>query len=290
MTWPVQWCVSRASATARGLCLALLAASLANAQQLPELNEDDFTVSYSYAALMGTGTYKIDGRRITMLRIPVAFTQRAMTQEKFGIKWYMPITIGYDQVNDNSWLEKVFDEELVTLTAMPGFEAQLAIDDIWTLKPYGKIGATYDFTRDEAIILGVTRLRTRGTWVYEGGSELRWGGGLQLAGEYQMETNNSQGFSIIETGIDYRHDTGFRVLERKINAGIYYHFQHFMPIWDIAETPTHKSEIDDLHEIGISVGLKRPRKLFGVNIERVRLGYKRGSGFEGWTLGTDFPI
>jgi hypothetical protein len=282
-----------------GLTLALavlLAATMfaspvmAQGLEAVEFDEDDFAVSYSYAAVMGTGTYKIHGRRITMLQIPVAITQREMSEEQFGMKWYLPVTIGYDQVNDNSWLENIFEEELVTLTAMPGFEAQLPLDDVWTLKPFGKLGGTYDFTREEFIVLGVVGLRARGTWRFDDGSEFRWGGGLQLAGEYQFETYVSHGFSILETGVDYRRDTGFNLLERKVNAGVYYHFQHYAPIWDIAETPIRDSEIHDLHEFGVSVGLKRPRKIFGFSVERVRIGYKTGTGFEGWTFGTDFPI
>lgn len=276
------------TASALGLLVILSIAKVA-AQPIDQFDEDEFNVSYSYAAVMGTGTYKIHGRRITMLRIPIAFTQRPMTREKFGMKWYVPVTIGYDQVDDNTWLENIFDEELVTLTAMPAFEAQLPLNDIWTLKPFGKIGGTYDFTREEFIVLGVVGLRTRATWPMNGRSQFIWGGGLQLSGEHQFETDASHGFSILETGVDYRRDTGFQILERKVNVGVYYHFQHYTPVWDLAETPVRDSEIKDLHEIGFSIGLKRPRKLFGISIERFRLGYKSGTGFEGWSFGTDFP-
>lgn len=287
---PYSWAMNPALLAILLLAWGLLYGPTPAAQSSEPVEEEDFAVSYSYAAVMGTGTYKIHGRRITMMQVPISFTQRPMTDEQFGIRWYMPVTLGYDQVNDNTWLENIFEEELVTLTAMPGFEVQLPLDEVWTLKPFAKIGTTYDFTREEAIILGVTGLRLRGTWLLDGGAELRWGAGLQLAGEYQLETDISHGFSVIETGVDYRRNTGFQLLDRKVNAGIYYHFQHYMPVWDIAETPIRDSEIEDLHEIGFSVGLHKPRKLFGVSIERLRIGYKTGTGFEGWSFGTDFPI
>ena len=271
------------------IALALTVAQ-AMSQDVEPLEEEDFTVSYSYAAVMGTGTYKIQGRRITMLQVPIAFTQRPVSDEKFGMKWYVPVTIGYDQVDDNTLLENVFDEELVTLSALPGFEAQFALDDTWVLKPFGHLGGTWDFTRDEFIALGVVGLRTRATWPIDRRSQFIWGGGVQLAGEYQLETDVSHGFTVFETGVDYRRDTGFEVLETKVNVGVYYHFQHYTPVWDIAETPIRDSEIEDLHEIGVSVGLRKPREVFGFTVERLRIGYKDGTGFEGWTFGTDFPI
>ena len=44
--------------------------SPAAAQEATQYNEDDLEVSYIYAAVLGTGTYKIRGRRLTMFRLP----------------------------------------------------------------------------------------------------------------------------------------------------------------------------------------------------------------------------
>ena len=270
--------------------LVLASAPMTRAQSLQQIDEDDFNVSYSYAAVMGSGTYKIHGRRISMLRVPISYTHSVMTPEKAGKKWYLPLTVGYDRANGNTWLETIFDEELVTLTAMPGFEAHFPVNENWTVKPFGNIGGTYDFTRQEFIALAVAGLRTRGTWLIDERSQFIWGGGIRLSGEYQFDSKVSHAFSILETGVDYRRDTGFQALDRMVNVGVYYYFQHYAPVWHIDSTPVRDSEIMDLHEIGFSLGFKRPRKLFGVTIERFRLGYKSGTGFEGWSFGTDFPL
>ena len=42
--------------------------------------------------------------------------------------------------------------------------------------------------------------------------------------------------------------------------------------------------------IGLSVGLIKPREVFGFTVRRFRLGYQRGSGFRGWSFGTEFPF
>ncbi len=275
---------------AAGMLLPFLAIPAAVAQDVDTFEESEFAVSYSYAAIMGTGTYKIQGRRITMLQVPISYNQRPATEERIGLKWYLPLTIGYDQVDDNVLLENFYEKELVTLSAMPGLQAELRMNEVWSLKPFGKIGGTFDFTRDEFITHGVLGLRARATWPLGDRAQFIWGVGYQLAGEYQHEADVSHGFSVLESGVDFRMDTGHRVLDRKVNAGLYYYFQHYAPVWDIAETPIRDSEIEDLHEFGLSVGLKRPRRIFGFTFERLRIGYKNGSGFRGWTVGTDFPI
>ncbi len=256
----------------------------------PALDPDDFKVSYIYSAIMGTGTYKIDGRRITMLQAPIKITQRDATDEAIGLTWFVPVTIGYDAVTDNNWLDLIFDEDLVTASVMPGFQADIPLNDTWSLRPLGHLGFTRDFTRSETIIMGVTGLRAVAKLPDTGAWEFRWGLGLRLAGEYQLDSNHSEGFSILETGVDVRRDTGFSVLERKINVGTYFLVQRYQPEWDLAEATFRESEVRSLVEVGLSVGLRRPRKVFGFRVDRVRLGYRTGDGFSGWTLGSKFPF
>lgn len=260
------------------------------AQVDPQADLDDYNLSYIYAAVLGTGTYKIDGRRITQFQPTFRWTQKQMTEEEIGYTWVAPVGIGYDAVTDNNWLERVFTENLVTATAMPGAIVQIPLNETWSLKPLGNLGLTRDFTSEETILMGVLGLRAIGKWQIGHNQELRWAGGMRLAGEYQTKSYDTLGFTILETGIDYRRDTGFDVLERKVNAGIYLMYQHFQPSWEITDTPVGRSQVLSITELGISVGLRKPRKIMGISINRVRVGYQTGRDFEGWTFGTEFPL
>ena len=66
--------------------------------------------------------------------------------------------------------------------------------------------------------------------------------------------------------------------------------QRYTPTWEASETPREDSKVRSLVEVGFSVGLKRPRKIFGIRFDRVRIGYQRGDGFRGWSLGSRFPF
>ena len=166
----------------------------------------------------------------------------------------------------------------------------IPINETWNIRPFGNLGGSRDFTLEENVVMGVLGMRSLGTWEYSNGDQLRWGGAIRMVGEYQTRSSDSTGFTMFETGVDYRRDTGFQLQERSVNAGVYYIYQYFSPTWDISEKPIENSSVRDIHEIGVSLGLKRPFKVFGIPINRVRLGFKQGSDLKGWTFGTEFPF
>jgi hypothetical protein len=271
----------------RRLAAAILAMLISGQAQSGEPEPD---VSYIYTAVMGTGTYKINGRRITMFSLPLSYTQREMSADQPGLEWQMPVVVGYDAVSNHDWIGDLLDEDLVTVSALPGLEYQIALDKTWAIKPFGHLGYGHDFVSDENILMAVLGVRALGTWYRDSGWEIRWGNAFRLAGEYQTKSYHRTSFGMLETGFDLRRDTTLQVLERKVNAGVYYHYQYYIPEWDIDQLRPRESDIGSLHEIGVSVGLTRPVTLLGVSFSRVRVGYSWGSGVEGWTFGTEFPF
>ena len=278
--WP--WC-------AAALIVALSLPATAQDGGVPA--DEPANVSYIYAAVMGSGTYKINGRRITMLRIPFSLTQRRLEEgDEYGLKWYIPVVIGKDSVANADWLDELIDGDPVTLSVLPGFEYQWRLNDTWVIKPFGHLGAGHDFVLDEDILMGVLGVRALGTWSLGESAELRWGGALRFAGEYQLNAEKDYRFSLVETGLDYRRDTPYHWKDRNLNAGVYYRLSYFQPDWRLAETPFRRQDIEILHELGVSVGVSSPFEVFGFKLRRVRVGYKVGDGLEGWTIGAEFPF
>ena len=95
---------------------------------------------------------------------------------------------------------------------------------------------------------------------------------------------------MFETGLDLRHPLNLTVFERATDIGVYYIFQRLIPQWTSISSPDYRAEPTSLHEIGISAGLRSPKRILGIDLQRVRLGYKSGGSFEGWTIGTEFPF
>lgn len=82
------------------LVATLLLASHAASSQESDAREfiDPIDVSYIYAAVFGSGTYKVSGRRVTMFRLPFSLEQRPATSEAPGWRWLAPVVIGYDDL------------------------------------------------------------------------------------------------------------------------------------------------------------------------------------------------
>lgn len=270
-------------------CLALGGAHRAAGQS--GAPQDDIYVSYIYAAVMGTGTYKIDDRRIAMLRIPFSYRQQKVTEEQVGIQWTLPVVIGYDAFTYEDWLDRLLEDELMTLTLMPGFEVAQHFSTAWVFKPFGNIGMGFDFVHDEPVLMGVLGIRMLGTYEYADTSELRLGTSVRYAAEYQINSNEGLGFTMVEAGADYRRNTHLKVFSRDTNAGVYWRTQFFLPKWKIQQlSDDEREQIKIIHEIGLSVGLRKTYSKWGLSISRVRMGYNFGDGLRGVTFGTEFPF
>jgi len=252
---------------------------------------DQLYVSYIYAAVMGSGNYTIENRQISMLRIPFAYTQRELTEEQSGLKWKLPVTIGYDSLNYPDWLSRFIEDELATLTLLPGVETFHRVSDHWIIKPFTNMGAAYDFSRHETILMAILGIRALGCWTYADTSEIRVGSSARYATEYQLQSDRRNGFTMLEVGADYRRDIKLKIMDHATNTGVYCRTQFFLPEWRVGQPRENlQTRLHLVHEIGASIGLRHPRKILGIPISRVRAGVSFGDRILGWTVGTDFPF
>jgi len=275
-----------------GALLLLTLPSPAQEPPIQNLELEDVDLSYIYPVVMGTGSYQIDGRRLWMITAPFNLTQRQTGEGDagIGVKWFLPVTLGYDEVEDYDWLGQLGDANLVTLSAMPGLQVSIPLSDSWTVRPFAQVGLGRDFVANEDFALGTLGVRLRGLWEFEQSWELRFGASVRVAGETQFKSGRQNSFRLFELGFDLRRDTRFEIDGVNLNAGAYYRVQSYYPEWTVGQIITDRSELNEVHEFGVSIGLTQPRKVFGLTVERLRVGYQRGSGLKGWTFGTEFPF
>lgn len=274
-------------------CLLLLSyCPNALAQNAIQYTDEDLEVSYIYAAILGTGTYQIKGRRLTMLRLPFRWSKKDAENTPSRLRWLLPVVLGYDDLDsvDSDIIDALLPNKLVTLTFLPGVEYRYPVSPKWEVKPFIQAGVGRDFSIDEAIFM--TQLGVRSLNLYEPANkwEIRWGNTLRWAAEYQVDSEDQLRLSIFETGLDVRYDLPIKILKRRTNTGIYYIYQRLIPKWTSSRTTDYRADARSLNEIGISVGLKTPHTMLGIDVQRLRAGYKTGGSFEGWTLGTSFPF
>jgi hypothetical protein len=255
---------------------------------LPDLPE----VSYIHAAVMGSGTYLIKNRRITMFRLPLSWNQREVSPESVGWRWLMPVVVGYDDLGkiDSDIIEKLWPDQLVTLTVMPGIEFVYPVNENWHLKPFVEIGAGRDFSAGETFALSQLGVRSLNLYPLGERWTLRWGNSLRWAGEYQFDSKDQTGFGIFDTGLDLRLKLPWRLFNQRLDVGSYYVYERFLPTWTLGETEDWRGRTRELHEFGLSLGVQEGRKILGIPVKRIRIGYKKGGKLQGWTFGTEFPF
>jgi hypothetical protein len=260
----------------------------------PELSFDldDIEVSYIYAAVMGTGSYRINDRSISMFRLPLSWNQREAGAETTGWKWLFPVVLGYDDLGhvDSDWFERLLPDQLVTLTALPGLELSFPVTPGWTLKPFAQLGGGRNFSVEETFFMTHIGVRSLSLFDLSERWSLRWGNALGWAAEYQMHSNDRTSFGLFETGLDFRRVLPMKIFGQSADVGAFYIYQRYLPEWNIGEAPDRRFETRDLHEFGLSLGVREGRKIFGIPLRRLRVGYKKGGSFQGWTIGTEFPF
>lgn len=254
--------------------------------------EDLVEVSYIHAAVLGTGTYNLNNRRLTMFKIPVSWEQRPATPNSFGWRWLAPVVIGYDDLSDvdSDFIEALLPDKLVTLSVMPGVEFIYPINKHWYLKPFIEIGGGRDFKAEETFLLTQLGVRSLSPFDFGENWQLLIGAGVRWAGEYQFHSEDENGFGMVDIGFDVRRNLPWKLFEQQLNLGTYYIYQRYLPTWTLAEAPSWDNRAREVHEFGLSLGIPEGKKIFGINVRRVRVGFKKGGKFQGWTFGTEFPF
>ena len=69
------------------------------AQNATQYTDEDLEVSYIYAAILGTGTYQIKGRRLTMLRLPFRWSKKDAENTPSRLRGFLPVVLGYDDLD-----------------------------------------------------------------------------------------------------------------------------------------------------------------------------------------------
>lgn len=260
------------------------------AEEVPYTDED-LEVSYMYPAVLGTGTYLIKGNRLTMLKVPFSWHDNTDDSKRTRWRGLLPVVVGYNELQsvDSDIIDVLFPNNLVTFTFLPGIEYLYQARPGWQLKPFMQAGASRDFSTDETIYMAHAGIRSLNLYTPGKKLELRWGNAMRWAAEYQVNSGDRLRMSVFETGLDLRYELPVKVLKRRSDTGIYYIYQYLLPKW-INANRLDEPDAKLLHEVGVSFGLKRPYQVLGMDLDRVRLGYKTGGSFEGWTLGTGFPF
>lgn len=269
----------------RGVCCLLLCLS---AESVGAQAIDDDLVHYSYATLLGSGIYRLDDRTIAILRIPLGWQIREPTSDKPGIRFVLPTAVG---LHNYDFLDDFFpdlDEQLTTISVVPGIQWQYLIGDRWRVTPGAYLGFGADVTNNESSLIYGGQLSALYAMkpVYP---EMHFGTAVILSG-YNPESGSGDFITRWSAGFDAKFTTGMKFGKSNIFLGghvIGYFYLDEVKFESVIGDPT---ELDREMEVGVFIGARPKLKLFGIEIDRIGIGYRFSAVSDAIVFFAGFPF
>jgi hypothetical protein len=248
-------------------------------------------VNYSFAIWLGSGFYKVADadKRFAFLRVPFAYSFREGQYDKptfrdrLGLKLLLPALVGYQEETDTNF-------DFFAGAFVPGLAVHIPVNKYWTLKPFGQFGVGND-TGD-------------GDWQYIYGTGIRSlvsvpykdyvfgiGNSMILAENRNASTNDINGFSMLEAGLDIRTPLRFTFLNQEINTGFFFVASRFYNRVDFIKEFGKTERANLIYNIGLTFGTDDEVSIWKIKFNRVGIDYRWGSaGFQGIGFNMGFPF
>jgi hypothetical protein len=247
----------------------------------------DHLFNWYYAAVYGTGGYKIGEESVAVLRLPFGHTVNKATDEQWGLKLNFPVSaaVGSFDLSDFD-----FGRVKVTgLSVLPGVEVEIPLSAAWTVRPFVNLGVGWEFQRDSSALIYSVGAST--SYRLSNGKDLisAVGGKLVYAGYQSGGQKDTLGALTLggELGFPMRWEISGRqaIVGVQVTGTVYFNnLDFFMP-------GTETEEVSHEGQIALTLGVRREFEVLGIGFDRIGIGYLRGSnGLRGVRLVGSFPF
>ncbi len=279
--------------TIKTICVVATIALFTAAGTTPALADDDpdELLNYSFGVWVGSGVYRVKSadKRFAVLRIPAAYTLREAqhAQDRFvdrlGFRLLIPAVLAVQDETDTNF---TFGAAAV----VPGLEVQVPVNKYWTLKPFGQIGAGKDTAGGDL------------TYIYGGGARslisFPWrkfnfgiGNSVILARDRDATNGDTNGFSMLEAGLDVTHPIGFTFQDYELNAGLFFVVSRFFNRVDFLEDGGDTERVNRIYTAGLTIGTRESVSIWKFDVDRVGIDYRWGNaGLRGIGFNLGFPF
>jgi len=266
------------------MMVVLLAVCFSIAQSVAlaaEKSED--VINYAYSNWIGSGFYKVGDRSVYLLRGPFSWTLREADSKKWGLELLFPATIGFHDFSHGQ-------NNVATITFVPGVQLSYPILENWWLKPFGQFGVGRDFSGSDIAWIYGAGIKSLTTFELED-SELDFGAALTKAGQNQGGGGSDSGFSMIEIGVNSRWPTKITVLDRQSDLNMYFVYSQFVNDLNFERAEKENKNIHRLYKFGIALSSKEKYPILGLlDLRGGGLDVTIGNGYYGVGLTTGFPF
>jgi hypothetical protein len=247
------------------------------AAQVASTRETEELINYAYAT-GDTAFFKVVGHSAQVVRLPLSYTIRSTDEHPWGVKLRFPVSLGLHEFTADGIGTGEIQESVATISGLVGVEFEVPLDSTWTLSPYAEFGAGKDLD-------GGTF-----AWIYSAGLYAvaavpsdrvlyRIGSGLTYDGASLAGGGPSAGYTTLEVGLDTRFPIHRPLGGRCADWSVYGIRRRFLDALTFDQLEGQPEQIRNQNEIGFTLGVDRPWKLWLLKIDRVGLGVRFGERF-----------
>lgn len=227
-------------------------------------------IDWYFATTFGTGVYQVGDRTVTVVRLPFHWQYRETKDDHWGIRFKVPVTVGFQNVNDA--FNEILNRTYGTIAALPGIEFERQITPYWRVLPTLSYGYAQDVSNGN------------GSQIYEAGARSEYyipgfSGDFYINNALLYAGNVASGvigqrLGILQTGVTYVVPTGKALFGSTANFAMHLnHYLYFREI-DFFLNSSTRSGSNNQIEVGFSVGTYEPLKLAGFKLDRLGLGFR----------------
>jgi len=264
--------------------IALIASSTA------ALAAEEPSLSFAFASQAGSGIYSVEGRVVQIYRIPVAFTVKALDDDRiWGAAVTLPLTFGFYDSKAVDVLEGQFPTHIGTASLLPGVEFNVRAMKNWILTPHVDFGAAKDFSGDNLVWVYDAGMRSVvsfpvKTWDARAGQELLWAGAAQTGSPL------TGWYGEAKAGFEFRHELPGSSTRTRWDAGMFVVYERYFknesstPVAVTYSAAPTTPGVDEQTEIGFSFGTRPKLAWKKISLPKLGLSYLFGDGIHGGRL------
>jgi len=266
---------------------ALLAVALVLAFHPAAAEDAAAPIPWAYSAYFGTGVYRVaDGEKAYVFRVTPSWTWRDASVDEqgrrtIGWKFKFPSALGVHDLDADEIGSTLSLDNVSTITAVPGVEADIPIGPRWSLRPFANVGWGTE-----------TGGGSSSAWVYWAGVKSRLtfpGDGFEWALvnalTYSGYTNNAHESSRVLpllTAFEFDRPIAKRIGGDPVH--LYWHvgytdYLNHKPL--LLGSSVGSIDVDDEWEVGMAFGKgAEPLRFWRLHWDRVGVAYRFSSDRE----------
>ena len=257
--------------------------------QVSEPGSTEDTIHYAYAALFGTGVYRLDDRTVTVLRIPFSYNIRDAEPGRPGIRALFPVSLGSHRFD----FDDIFDieeEDVSTVSFVPGLRLTFKVRQDWEVSSSANFGYGRDF--DNGVSSTIYGAAVSSNYLFaESRYQYRFGTEALGAG-YRPDGGSNRVILRLGAGIDAKVPTqwtwgGSAVF---LNPQLITYFYSREAEFNTVSMQRDFFDVQTEIQVGLAIGRDKPLRVLGFRFDRIGIGYRYSDNVQGIKLFTQFPF